>query len=272
MNRANRYLLLTVACAVLSVAGSVAWLFHIFPRDPWEGAVFAKLAPIVVTVTATWCFSISWFLALLFYTGVAWLRSPASFRQHWRIPVGHHATSLCLLTIVGISSLRQKHHSDDYKDWDALTHGATVELADFRPLIDAYSSVRHNEQINSDWRRQILHFATLNKGATPEYLSYLAKHLSDASNLMPVVALNPNTPEDVLRRCAQIPDCQALLAQNPSTPQDILTRLAASENSGVRGHTAANPNTPRDVVTRLANDPESWIRTWATNNLKQHPQ
>ena len=272
ISRASRYLLLTVACAVVSLAASLAWLFYTFPRAPYAGAAVAKVVPIALAVAATLCFSVLWFVALLIYTGSIWLRSPATLRDERTVPITYHSFSLVLLVIVGTATLRQKKHSDDFQHWDALTRGATVELADFRPLIDAYSATRHNERINSDWRRQVLHFATLNHGATPEYLTYLAAHLNDESDLLPVIAVNPNTPEPVLRRCAQIPSCAGLLAQNPTTPPDVLTQLAASSDSGVRGHTAANPSTPRDIVVRLSNDSESWIRSWAADNLKKRPQ
>src|SRR4051794_24337973 len=111
ISRASRYLLLTVACAVVSVAGSLAWLFYTFPRDPYAGAAVAKIVPIALAVAATLCFSFVWFVPLLIYTVSICLRSPATLRAERSVPLTYHGFSLILLLVVGTATLRQKKHS-----------------------------------------------------------------------------------------------------------------------------------------------------------------
>jgi len=58
------------------------------------------------------------------------------------------------------------------------------------------------------------------------------------------------------------------LALNPYTPEDVLRALAQDENGGVRGSVAENPSTPLDILRALAKDPSDWVRYYVAKNPK----
>ena len=82
------------------------------------------------------------------------------------------------------------------------------------------------------------------------------------------VAMNPNTPVDVLTELAKDNNCdvRCFVAENPSTSADVLTELAKDNNCDVRRNVAMNPNTPADVLTELAKDSYWCVRRNAVRN------
>lgn len=82
------------------------------------------------------------------------------------------------------------------------------------------------------------------------------------------VALNKNTPVDILRELAEDKGLRNLLANNPNTPVDILEKLAGDGDKWTRKELASNPNTPEDVLKQLANDENEDVSKKALLNLK----
>jgi len=84
------------------------------------------------------------------------------------------------------------------------------------------------------------------------------------------VALNPNTPEDVLRKLAKSKEFGIFVwkavAENPNTPVDVLILLAQNEDWRVREEVAWNKNTPAEVLKKLANDTSWGVRHTVTMN------
>ena len=58
-----------------------------------------------------------------------------------------------------------------------------------------------------------------------------------------------------------------MVAENPNTPVDILKRLADDENEYVRKYLARNPNTPTDILNKLANDKNESVKKTAKETL-----
>ena len=82
------------------------------------------------------------------------------------------------------------------------------------------------------------------------------------------VAMNPNTPADVLTELAKDSHwaVRRYAAGNPNTPVDVLTELAKDSDWYVRLSAAGNPNTPADVLTELAKDSDCIVRRNAARN------
>ena len=121
-----------------------------------------------------------------------------------------------------------------------------------------------NEILNSDWcvRRNV----AMNPNTPADVLTELAKDSHWAVRVS--VACNPNTPADVLTKLTKDSDCDVrrYAAGNPNTPVDVLTELAKDSDWYVRLSAAGNPNTPADVLTELAKDSDCIVRRNAARN------
>jgi hypothetical protein len=83
-----------------------------------------------------------------------------------------------------------------------------------------------------------------------------------------VVAGNPNTPEQVLRRLAsdQVSTIRRHVAENPRTPSDVLKKLSADADLDVRLAVAENSNTPKETLSLLAGDHDVDVRYGVAEN------
>lgn len=76
------------------------------------------------------------------------------------------------------------------------------------------------------------------------------------------LARNPNCPEDVMLRLAELGDYEACinLAGNPKTSVRVLELLAESEEESVRGAVAQNARMPLPTLMRLLRDADELVR------------
>ncbi len=59
------------------------------------------------------------------------------------------------------------------------------------------------------------------------------------------------------------------LALNPNTPQDILITLSQDKDKDVRCRVAKNPNTPNEILQELSNDKNNEVRQFALKNMEK---
>lgn len=89
-----------------------------------------------------------------------------------------------------------------------------------------------------------------------------------------LLALNPATPQDVLREIAKIGNLNSLaaVAKNPSAPADTLALLAGDDESTVRCDAGQNPSTPAAVLDCLGEDHVSLVRLAVARNKSMTPE
>ena len=59
------------------------------------------------------------------------------------------------------------------------------------------------------------------------------------------------------------------LALNPNTPQDILITLSQDKDKDVRCRVAKNLNTPNEILQELSNDKNNEVRQFALKNMEK---
>ena len=87
------------------------------------------------------------------------------------------------------------------------------------------------------------------------------------------LALNPNTPPEILTLLAQDKDwgVRCGVAENPNTPPKTLTILARDKVAYVRRYVAQNPNTPPESLEILVQDKDWNVRQSAQQNPNYNP-
>jgi len=96
-----------------------------------------------------------------------------------------------------------------------------------------------------------------NDATPPEVLERLARR----EELHPRLALNPPTPEAILRRLwhEENPEIREALAYNPATPPEILEALYERGEFACHQGLAANPATPMEILHQLKTDHRLWL-------------
>ena len=62
---------------------------------------------------------------------------------------------------------------------------------------------------------------------------------------------------------------RSVVARNPKTPAEILRKLAEDENQEVRSAVAENPRTPVDILRKLALDEDVHVSKAAERALRK---
>jgi hypothetical protein len=83
------------------------------------------------------------------------------------------------------------------------------------------------------------------------------------------LALNPNTPQEVLVILAESRGVRDMVATNPNTPAEILRRLSKDSKDAVRYQVARNPNTPIEILETLSQDSDNLVREEAVRNYQR---
>lgn len=104
----------------------------------------------------------------------------------------------------------------------------------------------------------------------PNTLAKLAEY--NDFNIRRAIALNPNTPVEILRKMSRSEDLWNSVAKNPNTPEDILRYLGSPygpTGNQVKIIVAQHKNTPVDVLVDLAeNCLNDYVRLAAISNSK----
>lgn len=82
------------------------------------------------------------------------------------------------------------------------------------------------------------------------------------------LALNPNTPQEVLIILAESRGVRDMVAINPNTPVETLQRLSKDSEHAVRYQVARNPNTPIEILQALSQDSDNLVREEAVRNYQ----
>lgn len=88
------------------------------------------------------------------------------------------------------------------------------------------------------------------------------EHFQGNNEVLYVLAGNPHTPENVLKRLSLCEDerVRAHLAENPSLNEELLTTLTDDKSEKVRMSVACHPSLPIHLLERLAKDASSDVR------------
>jgi hypothetical protein len=99
-----------------------------------------------------------------------------------------------------------------------------------------------------------------------DYESRLAGSKRDRWEL----AVDPNTPVDILTRLSQDEDwvIRMQIVSNPNIPAEALSHLSQDENERVRCWVAANHKTPIEALVRLSRDEDDAVRRYVETNPK----
>ena len=111
--------------------------------------------------------------------------------------------------------------------------------------------------------------AAVSPRTRPEILRKIlqvAKGIGSWWNILVSLAVNPNSPEDVLRWFWNTQYKTSFLVRNPSVPRDILEQSYKSDDSYLRQGVAENPNCPTDILIKLAKDPNADVRSAVVYN------
>lgn len=93
----------------------------------------------------------------------------------------------------------------------------------------------------------------------------------DAYRVLKAIALNPNTPKEILAKLSVVADFDIRLdvAYNESTSKAVLAKLAQAKEDYMRETVAKNPNTPKATLLKLTKDKKTCVRHLAKLSLEK---
>lgn len=87
---------------------------------------------------------------------------------------------------------------------------------------------------------------------------------------VPDVSRKPNAPKYLLRQEAKRDRFdKEIVAMNPNTPEDVLRKLSNEENDRIKLNLISNSSTPMDVIEKFLKDSSDEVRKAANNRLSK---